>query len=177
MFDGGGNEWHVGHRRWVLNPAMKRTAFGWCESFSAMKCFDASRTPEANFLFVAWPSPGSFPLELCPKEIPWSVTLNPGYYSYTGQETVTLERLSDGSRWQFSTGGIPYDGFFTVNTQWYGVPYCIIFRPERALTYLAGDTFRVTLSGLRKKDGTADSLTWKTSFFNLPGFQHYYYRR
>lgn len=177
MNDSGPNESHVGHRRWVLNPAMKRTAFGWCESFSDMKSFDSSRTPKANYLYVAWPSPGAFPLELCPKELPWSITLNTSYYSYTGQEKVTLVRLRDGLRWQFSAASVPAGGLFTVNTQGYGVPYCIIFRPEKALSYAAGDTFRVTLTGLKKKDGSSDSLSWDTTLFRLPGFQHYYYRR
>jgi len=112
-----------------------------------MKAFDTSRSPKPDYLSVAWPAPGAFPLELCPTEQPWSVTLNPSYYSYTGQENVILERLRDGAQWHFSATSIPYDGFFTVNTQGYGVPYCVIFRPEphphlSRRRYLQGHTLR-----------------------------------
>lgn len=169
MNDRNSSESTVGHRRWITNPPMKKTAFGWCESFSVMKAWDTSRSPKPGYVFVSWPAPGAFPLELCPSALPWSVTLNTGTYSYTGQEVVTLVRLRDGLSWQFSAAGVPPGGFFTIDRASYGVPYCIIFRPEKPLTYLADDGFRVTVTGIKKKDGTPDSISYTTNLFSIPG--------
>lgn len=52
----------LGHRRWVLNPAMGRTTFGYKSGFSCMYSVDRSR--ENNVEFVAWPPPGFLPVEV-----------------------------------------------------------------------------------------------------------------
>lgn len=160
----------VGHRRWILNPAMKQTAFGWCESFSTMYAFDKSRNPQVGFDSIAWPPTGQFPLQLCPSKLPWSITLNSKLFTPTGQETVTMTRLGDNKTWEFSANAIPVDGMFTVDLKNYGVPYCIVFRPETSLQYASEDTFKITVSGL-KKNGAAASISYTTTLFDLPEMQ------
>ena len=35
-----GNFTTIGHRRWILNPTMKKTGFGQINGYAAMYCFD-----------------------------------------------------------------------------------------------------------------------------------------
>lgn len=160
----------VGHRRWILNPPMKQTAFGWCESFSTMYAFDTSRRPSFEYASVSWPPPGQFPLQLCPSRLPWSVSLNHKLFEHTGQETVTMVRQRDHKTWVFSSAAAPPDGLFMIDRKGYGVPYCIIFRPENSFVYAPGDTFKITIDGL-KRDGKAAAISYTTTLFDMPELQ------
>jgi Cysteine-rich secretory protein family len=53
----------VGHRRWILNPSMARTAFGSVGNFSAMYAFDYSRKNVPEWDFTAFPARGYMPLD------------------------------------------------------------------------------------------------------------------
>lgn len=162
-----GNEQTVGHRRWILNPAMKKTAFGWCESYSVMKAFDRSRSLAFQYNLIAWPPPGDFPQQLCPQHLPWSVSLNHNHYRPTGQETVTMVRQRDNKTWQLSVSNKPADGLFLVDSKGFGVPYCIIFRPDKSLNYLPADRFKITITGL-EMDGAAAEISYTTTLFDMP---------
>ncbi len=170
MHDLDTSEKAVGHRRWILNPPMKQTAFGWCESFSTMYAFDTSRKPSFEYASVSWPPPGQFPLQLCPNRLPWSVSLNHKLFDYTGQETVTMVRQKDNKTWVFSASSAPPDGLFMVDRKGYGIPYCIIFRPENSLVYAPGDTFKITIDGL-KRAGKPASISYMTTLFDMPEMQ------
>ena len=49
----------LGHRRWVLNPTARETAFGWKARFSCMYSFSQGAAHDVDF--VAWPPPGPVP--------------------------------------------------------------------------------------------------------------------
>jgi hypothetical protein len=51
----------LGHRRWVLNPQMGRTTFGYKPRASCMYAFDDSGSGRGDF--VAWPPPGWVPVQ------------------------------------------------------------------------------------------------------------------
>lgn len=170
MHDLDTSEKAVGHRRWILNPPMKQTAFGWCESFSTMYAFDTSRKPGFDYASISWPPPGQFPVQLCPRRLPWSVSLNHKLFEYTGQEIVTMVRLQDNKTWVFSAASAPPDGLYMIDRKGYGIPYCIIFRPENSLAYAPGDSFKVTIGGL-KKGGKSASISYTTTLFDMPEIQ------
>ncbi|MEZ5979027.1 MAG: hypothetical protein R3F34_12495 [Planctomycetota bacterium] len=86
----------VGHRRWCLNPAMKRTGFGIADNFSAMWSFDESRG-STSWEHVFYPSPGWYPCERIHPDAAWSVRFRGGALDkYTpGEIEVELYALDD----------------------------------------------------------------------------------
>src|SRR5207248_7661158 len=56
-----GNIDRLGHRRWCLNPAMLKTAFGVEDHYSAMWSFDSSRQDMPDYDLVAFPPRGLTP--------------------------------------------------------------------------------------------------------------------
>lgn len=102
IWDNAENESHVGHRRWLLNPRMKKIGLGFFESANRMQgdgvvvAHDMGRPFSTSFDYIAWPSPGAFPLEFCPNQTPWSITLDPSKYQTptSGELKVTLKSNS-----------------------------------------------------------------------------------
>ncbi|AZS14111.1 S-layer homology domain-containing protein [Paenibacillus lutimineralis] len=173
-----GNIDRVGHRRWILNPSMKKTMFGAAlgqsgtheVAYSNMYSFDKSRPAgEVTYEYIAWPAAGQFPLEVWHDKDPWSISLNPDIYDNTKTSSVTVKmtRQSDGKVWNFSADDRDKAGkYFTVNKGGYGIPYCIIFRPDLAMEYKAEDQFHVEVTGLYgKASGKQLSLSYDTQFF------------
>jgi len=58
MYDS--NTASLGHRRWILNPGMTKTAFGYKPSFSCMYAFSSGGGTDLDY--VAHPPPGYFPM-------------------------------------------------------------------------------------------------------------------
>jgi hypothetical protein len=81
----------LGHRRWIFNPSMARTAFGYRSSYSCMYSFD--RSGPANPEFVAYPAPGYFPAGALMGK--WSISSN--QLQLQSDTNVTIERVSDGA--------------------------------------------------------------------------------
>lgn len=183
----------VGHRRWILNPRFNRTGFGYAEGEhytdrrvignSTMQVHDAEG-PEVAYDYIAWPAPGYFPREFFDSDDPWTVTLNPERYLEPefGSVSVRLTRLHDRRGWTFDAedGEITLDReYFTVNLERYGVPNAIIFRPApaelgvRDRVNMMGDleiepgTYRVEISGLRRRDGSQAPIRYDVTFFDL----------
>lgn len=57
--DPGAGNAELGHRRWILNPAMAETAFGYKGGYGCMYSFSNSARHAIDF--VAWPTPGFLP--------------------------------------------------------------------------------------------------------------------
>ena len=165
MYDGDStNIASMGHRRWVLNPSMKQTGFGAVGAYSAMYAFDRSGSTVTDF--VAWPAQ-NMPIELMNGSLtPWTVSLGSDYRAAEfAKVTVTLQNLSNNKTYTFS--GTKAEGTFKVNTGGYGMPNCIIFRPN-SVSYNRESQFRVTITGLTKSDGTeAEPLSSDVNFFSL----------
>ncbi len=155
-----GNISRVGHRRWILNPAMNETGFGAVESFAAMYAFGYDRTyyfdeDKATPYGVSWPAQ-TMPLEFFGSSYPWSISM--GTTVEEESVCVSLTRKSDGKIWKFSKSSS--DGDFYVNNGSYGASGCIIFRPSKA-SYKDGDVFHVDISGLPQP------VSYDVEFFTL----------
>ncbi len=164
MYDGDASNISVmGHRRWVLNPSMTQTGFGAVGAYSAMYAFDGKGSKITDY--VAWPAQ-NMPIELMNGSgTPW--TLSPGSDYKTveqGQVTVTLKNVSSGKTWTFSDA--KKDGYFAVNKGGYGMPNCIIFRPNN-VSYDKSSQFQVTVTGLKDQEGNAATLSYRVDFFSL----------
>lgn len=151
----------VGHRRWILNPAMGKTTFGFChmtktytytysdgstDSFSytsycsGMYAFD--RSGSGTQKPVAWPAQET-PLSCFTggANQAWSISF--GQYLTEENIHVTLIREKDRKTWEF--GPDSADGAFYVNNVGYGQTGCVIFLASGMGLISAGDTFTVTI--------------------------------
>ncbi|PWV97350.1 Ig-like protein group 2 [Paenibacillus cellulosilyticus] len=169
----------VGHRRWVLNPSMTKTMFGmvfshdanWNAPYASMYAFNMDRSEsDVSYDYVAWPSAGYFPSEVFAPYDAWSVSLNPKRFDNerTSEIQVQLTRARDGKQWTFTSADRDKSGrFFNVETSGRGIPFAVIFRPDNLGTILPEDTFNVTISGIYRTSGQADTVSFQTNFFNL----------
>jgi len=154
----GSNIEKVGHRRWILNPAMKATGFGaifgaiavngnsYGYTYSAMYSLDGAGA--GGECSVAWPAQ-NMPVAYFDATYPWSIST--GVEENPATVKVTLTRVSDGKVWNFSAAGA--DGDFYVqnstNSSIVGqMGACIIFRPKDIEAYKAGDSFQVSIEGI-----------------------------
>jgi hypothetical protein len=148
----------VGHRRWIVYPPMKKTGFGVGASrYGLMYAFDKTRGA-VDFDYIAWPSPGVFPLKLINNNLAWSISVNVQKYGSPdiSKIEVTLKHLNSATVWTFSNSTsistANQSTYFNVDKGGYGVSNCIIFRPalDNSFKYEEGDVFQVTISGLDK---------------------------
>ena len=152
----------VGHRRWILNPTMKRAGFGAVGRYSAVYAHDGS-FESTDYRRVAWPAQ-NMPLEFWNDNDAWSVSF--GKRVALSSVRVTLTRKGDGKVWTFSESSS--DGFFNVENGYYGQTGCVIFRPDD-ISYSSGDQFDVTITGADEAD-----VAYTVSFFALCGGDHSY---
>ncbi|MEK4248059.1 S-layer homology domain-containing protein [Paenibacillus sp. FSL W7-1287] len=174
----GSNLYSVGHRRWILNPDMKKTMFGLAYDpssryrfYSTMYAFDRERDKnEVDYQYIAWPSAGLFPTDVLTAADPWSVSLNTSIYSTnkTDEIYVTIHRARDNKTWTLNASNQNEQGdFFQVNTGGYGINFAIIFRPKDIGAYTDGDAFEVTIHNLYTVSGEKTSLSYTTEMFSL----------
>ncbi len=143
--DDDGNIGRVGHRRWVLNPSMKQTGFGYAGVYSAMYAFDGVFPDEETHKRVAWPAQNT-PVGYFPYNDPWTLSMAEEVLS----ATVTLTCVNTGEKWVFS--GEPdckkkdNTGYFNINNDYYGQQGCIIFRPEGGVNVTKDYSYNVSVS-------------------------------
>jgi len=135
----------LGHRRWMLNPRLGKTAFGALGAYCVMTIMDTSNTqagPEHSVVMY----PGQVtPVDYFQNRWPWSVSFS-GEFNIRNARAIMVRR-GDGTAWQF--GGGRSDGDFYINTVAFGQPGCVIFRP-RGIFIKAGDVFDVQITGVLK---------------------------
>jgi uncharacterized protein YkwD len=154
----------VGHRRWCLNPPMRKTGFGVVEGFSAMWVFDTSG-PAAPGAIVCFPSSGLHPIDYFTPGTAWSVSLDPARYRVSGTSIKVFEL-----RTPAHVRGFPDDlkGLREVpltdvrlSTEGSGIPQCLIFRPQAKVG--KGDRFGVIIEGVSGLNGSR--LAYKVEFY------------
>ena len=174
----------VGHRRWLLNPALGKVGFGYARSaenwdYIVNHVFDRSG-PGCDYDFISWPVAGNHPTMLFNTENPWSITLNPSLYQKPSADSVriTITRESDGKTWSFdSDTGAPANtatAYMTVNNQGYGVSNCIIFHPGSANVDSYEGVFTVDVTGICTKSGSPAELHYQVDFFDITKCDHDY---
>ena len=168
----------LGHRRWILNPALKKTGMGLAESpaesggfnsYAVLQIFDKSRQEKVNYRYIPYPARGAFPVELMQARTAWSVILNPNIYANPelSRVRVTLTRERDNRTWTFGGQRYPVTQtarYFNVNTDLYGDGPAIIFRPENVEEYLPGDVFKVRITGLKSAGGQDETISYTVQF-------------
>lgn len=147
---------NVGHRRWILNPTMGKTAFGANGRFSSMYAHDLSGA--GGQTKVAWPAQ-EMPYQYFKPTDPWSLSY--GRTLSADKVSVSLVRVRDGKTWSFSSA--KSDGYFNVENSLYGQKGCVIFRPSDLTEFNVGDTFNVSVT-----DGANNEVTrYTVRFFSL----------
>jgi hypothetical protein len=158
----------LGHRRWLLEPTTTKVGYGQAGNFVTIRVMGEGARP-TNLAAVAWPPAGWVPLDLFVARQAWSVSLNPrafpGGKVQSGADTrVTMTRQRDGRTWTFRAGSP--DGYFAVERSGFGLPFCMIFKPNDLGLVLGGDSYRVEVSGLRDGSGAPINLAYTTAFFS-----------
>ena len=167
--DGDANLSTLGHRRWLLNPAMAATGFGLANatsgnSYVAMYAVDMENA-DAEWDYVAWPAAGAFPVELMRAELPWSISLNPEIYNMeTSHPVLLLTEAVSGAAFRFDFDASSGDGFCALSTENCGSGPCLIFRPNLSAAsvgeYVQNQLWSVTLTGLRGPDGAELEISY-----------------
>ncbi|WP_282941085.1 stalk domain-containing protein [Paenibacillus sp. RC67] len=169
----------VGHRRWILYPPLQKIGFGLAEGrrsndyrtyFSPLQVFDKSRKDKFDYDVIAWPGKGYFPTKYFQGNDPWSISLNPEQFVKPSLQdvSVSITRLNDDMIWTMDRDDLERTSgkaYFNVDTAAYGVPYCIIFRPDTDMQYNDGDRFVVKVSGLKDRQGDPVSVSYQVVMF------------
>lgn len=164
---------NLGHRRQILNPALQKVGFGHVDGYSVMQSLDESRAGSVDFEYVAWPSREAFPVEFFPAGTAWCVSLNSALYNppTVDDVTITLTRVSTSHTWILNADDItetPTGEYLHVDSANWGIANCIIFRPDSAAVYAAGETYEVRIAGLSPKAGGVTTVSYEVRFFSLP---------
>ncbi len=172
----------VGHRRWIMNPSLKKIGFGMAKSadnqfYGTMQVFDNSGNIGTKVIYdtIGWPSAGHFPLDFFDPAAVWSLSLNPAIYDATdtGSIAVTLSERG-GKTWTLNANdsAVRETGeFFNISKKGSGIPFAIMFRPDPSIEIDHGDTFTVTVSGVRHKTQGLKTITYQVKFFGLEQVQ------
>lgn len=129
----------IGHRRWCLNPAMKKTGFGSDGKFHAMWSFDESGSDPKGLDFVYYPARGYTPADLFSPRHAWSILIVRGTTPKQDELKVEIRALDE--EFQPLGGALPLD-HCAVAPSGYGGQSCLVFRPtglrvEPGARYLA----------------------------------------
>jgi hypothetical protein len=180
LIDDRSNVWNVGHRRWLLNPFLKKVGLGFSQSgqiptsFGAIVTTDQSGSRENPPDFVAWPSQNAFPIEFTTQSLPWSVTLNPAEFQkpIANQIKIQLTNLTTNQSWKFQ----PQDNNVRQTDTDFKANYCgrkygfgptLLFRPDNTNQYTEDGQYEVKIVGLLSKEGEPKTIQFKTRLFKL----------
>ena len=175
--DGEKNLAALGHRRWLLNPALGRTGFGLANSESGMSyilMFAHDLSGEASpWREICWPSRGAFPAELMRSQLAWSVSLNPEIYDLDASApSVWMRERTSGAEYSFPYPAGSYeDGYFACNEDAYGSGPCLIFQPLLSAAgieeYQQNQVWDVLVSGLVDRQGNEAVIEYTTEMIAL----------
>jgi hypothetical protein len=155
----------VGHRRWILNPAMGTTAFGTEGKYAAMYAFDGSLKSVPEWDLVTYPTRGAMPVQFFGGRHAWSISLNMKKYVLPPQDglAVTIQPLGAKAAPQGEPLTLDY---FHLDTGGFGSGPAVIFRPKDFA--LQPGSYAVTLTGVKDKSGAAATISYTVAFFDLP---------
>ena len=168
-----GNISRVGHRRWVLNPAMGMTGFGVSGGkWGAMYSFD-NRGPQHEaypkdyeYRFVAFPAAGLMPTQLFKSHFAWSCSVNTAEYTVAAKVSPTIRLISacDAQAGKLESKSTPLTlNYQTLNKGGFGGGPCVIFRPA-GFKPAAGKCYLVELKGVTHTE-SGKTLKYTVEFF------------
>ena len=147
LYVGDGGVDSLGHRRWVLNPPMVSTTFGYKPPFSCMYAFSTGQNTPADV--QAWPPPGYVPARAASGV--WSFRMQSKSFV---AETTTVELDVNGS------GFVPVDAFVVGGG--YGAGPVLGWNAPNG-TWQAGRTARVRL-----RNATGEVYAYTVVFTGCP---------
>ena len=174
--DGEMNLSTLGHRRWLLSPAMADTGFGLASAESGASYIAMYAVDDGNAAvpwdYVAWPAGGVFPVELMRRDLAWSLSLSSAAYDLgASRPVVTLTEETGGASFRFDPTGGSSDGYCRIDLTPVGGGGCIIFRPHLEGAgideYLQNQIWNVHVSGLVRRDGTPAEISWRSEMVSL----------
>ncbi|GEM_PF-3608633 len=158
-----GNDTTLGHRRWILYPRLGKTAFGtvagggvWASVMYVVERPNFTN-PAPAFDFVAYPSPGCYPMQCFtgPQAL-WSFSANGSRYDFDALTQAQVVRGSDATDLGVTT---------QVKTPGYGITPTIGFDPGEANQ---DETYTVTVRDIYDIDGDRRiDYTYSVTFFDL----------
>lgn len=154
----------LGHRRWCIHPAMQKTGFGKSGIFVGMWTLDRSQSNVPDFDVVAFPPRGLMPVEYFGPEHAWSVSLNPRKFKAAPDNTsvkiIPVDTMLN------KTGEPLRLNYNKPNNNPFGLPSCLIFRPDRSAV-VPGRRYLVEIDGLTRTDGKPGQLSYVVEFVSL----------
>ena len=128
--DEGENNLELPHRRWLLNPNMLETDFGYAVSdsgqgYALMYAVDVSAAQTFSEA-VCYPAQGAFPAEFLSPDTPWSISLPDN----ASDICVSLWEETSDAAWTLRDDGWQEDGYCVVSSAPYGTGTCLIFLPD-----------------------------------------------
>jgi antitoxin component YwqK of YwqJK toxin-antitoxin module len=97
----------VGHRRWCLNPPMRKTGFGLSGRFSAMWSMDQSGSMPKGLDAIVYPPPGWTPVDMFGARHAWNFGVLRGKAPRLEDLRVSVRRLDE--RWIPSANSLEFD--------------------------------------------------------------------
>lgn len=164
----------LGHRRWCLNPPLRRIGFGRSDRYFAMWAHDSSGSGRIPQPAICFPPPGCVPIDMFRPHYAWSVTLDPSVFQ---KPTARLAKIKIRKQGTFSGSATATDlDFVHIDTGGYGIANCIIFRPVLPSTAV-GSGYEITLDGILDHDGRNVRIIFATRFIDSmpmpgPGVRH-----
>lgn len=180
-----GNLASVGHRRWILNPAMGSTGFGYATNKSnmtyALMYVEDAGMAVPDYDFISWPASGNFPQEFCMGDTPWSVTLNPDKFDVYNMNLNNVKvsiTAPNGKVQTFSAADNQTDTYdvtkpyFNIDFGGTGVRNAIIFKPGTAAfgTGKPSGVYSVNIEGIKERNGTSAIISYNVEFFNATDY-------
>lgn len=164
MYDGdSSNIKDVGHRRWILNPSLKKTGFGSINSFYSMYVVDnISADYDKKYSVVAWPAQ-MMPTDYFAQVDPWSISFDNTFNAK--DVTITMTRQSNQRVWEIKSSESTQAGNAYISHRRCGQPLCIIWKPTY-INYRPGDVFEIDIAGVTK-DGKDYPIHYQVTFFDL----------
>jgi uncharacterized protein YkwD len=177
------NVTRVGHRRWILNPALKYASFGVAITkgggdiaYGTLPIHDESRKNLKLPEMILWPGSGDWPSGYMRNNTPFSAQLNRSHYltPKLDEVKVTVTRVADGRVWELSKDDnvkpptLPKRKYFNIDTRYIGnekFHTAIIFRPDDIKKY--DGEYQISISGIRTVGGAKTTLEYRVNFFEL----------
>lgn len=132
----------IGHRRWCLNPAMRKTGFGSDGRFHAMWSMDASGSAPKGMDAVLYPPRGYTPVDLFSADRAFSIAILRGGAPKADELRVFVRPLD--SDYLPAGPALPLD-HCAVAGPGYGSLACIVFR-ARGILVAPGSRYLVEVS-------------------------------
>ncbi len=132
----------LGHRRWCINPSLRKTGFGCSHAWSAMWSMDRSGSVPKGLKEVCYPPPGFVPTDFFGASRAWSISFVAGRWAAKVRPSATIQPLDA----HYLPAGPP----LTMRRAWvasggYGVSNCVAFLPAD-LVVMPGRRYLATVS-------------------------------